>query len=475
MKKRDIIYLLVILLLINVLVGMLLRPGNGGYQPSGDAIYLPSDETPSAALNTEGTANLSENAVPEDISGSEGLGETEKTALNEAGSETVPNTPDSGLVYPEGNQGVSGVAPVSVPGDEPGINARSAVVLDYETGTVLFEKNAYIKRPMASTTKIMTAILALENSSLDEIVHISGKAARMDGSVMGIKTDSDVSMKDLLYGMLLCSGNDAAVAIAEHIGGSVEGFAELMNQKALELGAYSTSFSNPHGLDAENHYTTAYDLAKIARYALNIPMFNEVVRTKEYYYQGRQLRNTNEMLAGYDGADGIKTGYTGLAGRCLVSSATKDGRRFISVVLFCDSKNLRTESSRKILDYTFEHYSYVQLLEKGKTFGTIPVERSRTLQEVQVAAADDIKAIMKQENKDALYTRVSLPEMLPAPVLRGTIVGTVSIFNGDTIVAETSLITLEGAEKMRFSDYLGKVLHSWTVMMGTGSTGKTGS
>ena len=223
---------------------------------------------------------------------------------------------------------------------EPTINARSAIVMDLDTGTILYEKNAYRKRPMASTTKIMTGIVAIENCSLDEDVTISEKAGHMGGSVMGIKTGTIVKMKDLLYGMLICSGNDAAVAIAEHVGGSVEGFAELMNKKALELGAFSTSFSNPHGLDADNHYTTAYDLAKITRYALKMDTFNDIVKTSEFNFNGRTFRNTNEMLLGYEGADGVKTGYTGRAGRCLVTSATKNNMRIISVVLFCDTKNL---------------------------------------------------------------------------------------------------------------------------------------
>ena len=233
---------------------------------------------------------------------------------------------------------------------DPVINARSALVMDFETGTVLYEKNAYRKRPMASTTKIMSAIVAIESCNLDDDVLISAKAANMGGSVIGLKANSSIKLIDLLHGMLICSGNDAAVAVAEHVGGSIEAFSELMNQKALELGAFSTSFSNPHGLDAENHYTTAYDLAKITRYALKNPKFNEIVNKTEFYFNGRTLKSTNEMLTLYDGADGVKTGYTGLAGRCLVTSASHNDMRFISVVLFCDTKNLRTTSSQKILD-----------------------------------------------------------------------------------------------------------------------------
>ncbi len=348
----------------------------------------------------------------------------------------------------------------------PSINARSAIVIEYETGNILYEKNAYRKRPMASTTKIMTAIVALESCSLDEDVLISGKAAHMGGSVMGIKEGSTIKLIDLLYGMLICSGNDAAVAIAEHVGGSVEGFSELMNRKAIEIGAFSTSFSNPHGLDAENHYTTAYDLAKMARYALKNDVFNEIVKTKEYVYNGRTLRNTNEMLVGYDGADGVKTGYTGLAGRCLVTSVTKSDMRFISVVLFCDSKNLRTSSSRQILDYAYDHYGRVNLLKKGEILGSVKINRSKTRQEISAGVSENLKTVVYNGAKDTLYTRVSLPEDIMAPVKQGSILGTVSVFQGDRIIAETSLIAMGSAEKMALSDYISHVLSQWLHLTG---------
>lgn len=348
---------------------------------------------------------------------------------------------------------------------EISINARSACVIDFETGTILYEKSAYKKRPMASTTKVMTAILAIESIPLDANVKISGKAANMGGSVMGIKEGSTVSMKDLLYGLLLCSGNDAAVAIAEHISGSTEAFAELMNQKANEIGAYETSFSNPHGLDAENHYTTAYDLAKITRYALHLTTFNQIISTREYVYQGRTFRNTNEMLGAYDGADGVKTGFTGLAGRCLVTSATRNGIRLISVVLFCDTKNLRTLSSKTILDYTFSHFSYVKLLDKGSVVGKVPIRRSKNGPELFVSVPENLKAIMDYQNRDTLYTRVSLPNQLEAPVKKGAIVGTVSVFKGDEIIAETSLIAANHADRKGLSDYVQEVLSAWTGIM----------
>lgn len=353
----------------------------------------------------------------------------------------------------------------AIPVSLPKINARSACVIDYDTGTILYEKNAFVKRPMASTTKIMTAILTIENCPLDAWVPISGQAAGIGGSVMGLKAGTNVRMEDLLYGLMLCSGNDAAVAIAEYCAGSVRDFANMMNEKAREIGAYETHFSNPHGLDAEDHYTTAYDLAKITRYALQNPVFNRIVRTREYYYDGRTLTNTNEMLDLYEGTDGVKTGYTGLAGRCLVTSATRNNVRLISVVLFCDSKSLRTQSSMKILDYAFENYGYVQLLHKGSIMGEIPIARARYKETIQAGVAEDVRAIMKHEERDMLSTRISLVKEVEAPIRRGTILGTISVYKGDEIIGESSLIAMESADRKQFVDYLNQVVDHWVHML----------
>lgn len=343
----------------------------------------------------------------------------------------------------------------------PAINARSACVIDFETGTVLYEKNAYVKRPMASTTKIMTAIIAIENCPLDARVPISGRAAGMGGSVMGLRAGSTVKMEDLLYGLMLSSGNDAAVAIAEYCAGSAEDFVNMMNEKAREIGAYETNFANPHGLDAEGHYTTAYDLAKITRYALQNPVFNRIVSTREYYFEGRQLTNTNEMLELYEGADGVKTGYTGQAGRCLVTSATRNNIRLISVVLFCDSKSMRAQSSMKILDYAFQNFSYVKLLDSGKIMGQVPVKRARNTEIIPAGVAKDVKAMLRNQEIDSLSTRVSLIPEIQAPVRKGTILGTVSVFKGDEIIGESPLIAMESAERKVFADYMSQVLYNW--------------
>lgn len=449
LKKTDILYLIALMLIIYICFSVL--------TPSYDHEAFPSSNETSKEGLVSGI-NLESSEQRDDIQNEDSLVHTEKlNSVNEIHRDDLSVLQDD--FFSEINRSIPTNA-------EPSINARSAVVMDFETGTLLYTKNAFRKRPMASTTKIMTAIIALEYCSLDEDVLISKRAANMGGSVMGIKAGTTLKLNDLLHGMLICSGNDAAVAIAEHIGGSIEGFSEIMNRKAVEIGAFSTNFSNPHGLDAENHYSTAYDLAKITRYALNIPEFDEIVRKKEFYFNGRVLKNTNEMLDLYEGADGVKTGYTGLAGRCLITSATKKDMRLISVVLFCDTKNLRTSSSMKILDYSFAEYDSIKLLDKGTIMGSVKVKRSRTSQEIDLSVSSDLSAVLRHNQKDMLFTRVSIPETVTAPVKKGSIMGTVSVYHGDRIIAETSLIAMNSAEKKELKDYIMEVFIEWSKILG---------
>ena len=200
--------------------------------------------------------------------------------------------------------------------EPPQVTARAAVVLDQATGRILFSKNAYEQLPMASTTKIMTAVLAIESGRLSETVTVSEQAALVEGSSVELEAGEEKTLEELLYGLILRSGNDAAVAIAEFLAGSVEEFAERMTERAHQLGAVHTKFMNPHGLDHEEHYTTAYDLALIAAHAMTLPKFREVAATaeKKISWPGRPydriLRNQNKLLTMYEGAEGIKTGWT---------------------------------------------------------------------------------------------------------------------------------------------------------------------
>ncbi|MBP7174740.1 MAG: D-alanyl-D-alanine carboxypeptidase [Thermoclostridium sp.] len=343
------------------------------------------------------------------------------------------------------------------------INARSAIVMDFDSGRVLFEKNAFIKRPMASTTKVMTAIIALENCDLDEIVTVSRRAAMVQGSTINLSTGEILSMKELMYGLMMRSGNDASIAIAEHIGGSVEGFIQMMNDKAREIGAYNTQFTTPHGLDETGHYSTAYDMALITRYAMKNPTFNEIVKTQSIQVGKRLMYNTNEMLTSYAGADGVKTGYTGKAGRCLITSATRDGRRFISVVLFCDNRNLRALSSKKILDYTFDAY-FLQTLIHSEYIGYVPVNKGFE-KKVPVYVEKTITMPITESEKADLHTKISLPGTLYAPIKQKEIVGTMSVYLGDKILCESVIRAGKAIRQKNMLQYILDVFIVWFKMV----------
>lgn len=239
------------------------------------------------------------------------------------------------------------------------LEAESAVLMDFTTGQVLYQKNARTRRAPASTTKILTAIIAIEKGKLQQRIIASPRAARADGSSIYLRAGESHSLQALLYGILLNSGNDAAIAVAENLAGSEKEFARWMTVKASEIGAVDSHFINCSGLPAKEHYSTAYDLAMIARYALRNPIFADMVKTKRKSFRRpgnpceQLFMNHNKLLWRYQYADGVKTGYTLEAGRCLVSSATKDGRRLIVVVL--KSKNIYGDSIR-LLDYGFDNY-----------------------------------------------------------------------------------------------------------------------
>ena len=251
---------------------------------------------------------------------------------------------------------------------EPTINSRAAIVYERSSGKILYGKEENKKRKMASTTKIMTAIVVLENANLDDIVTISSKAAGIGGSRLGLHKDDKISIQDLLYGLLLCSGNDAAVALAEHTGGNLSNFANMMNSKAVSLGLSSTHFVTPHGLDDDNHYTTAYELALITNYALKNETFAKFVKTKTYTISinnhPKTLSNTNELLGNLDGVYGVKTGFTNGANRCLVTAVKRNNMDIICIVLGADTKKDRTKDSINLINYSFNNFKMVNIKEK---------------------------------------------------------------------------------------------------------------
>ncbi len=237
----------------------------------------------------------------------------------------------------------------------PSISAASAVVVEDSCGEVLFAKDPHRRLPPASITKIVTAIIAVETTQPDDIVNVNvDNFFAGDGTVMGLQTGMQMSMRDLLYGLLLPSGNDAAIAIARYVAGDVPSFVERMNAKVRELGLQDTNFTNPHGLDAAGHYSSAYDMAMIGRYAMKDPLIAEIVKTPSYTpnWDGGELWNGNLLLWQYPGADGIKTGWTDNAGQTMVATAQRDGRRLIVAIM--DSQDRYTDAEQ-LLDWGFEY------------------------------------------------------------------------------------------------------------------------
>lgn len=345
------------------------------------------------------------------------------------------------------------------------INATSAIAIDSDSLRILYEKNAFSKKPMASTTKVMTIIVAIENNSLDDIVTISQKAASTSGSSAQLKAGKKIKLEELLYGLMLKSGNDAAVAIAEHTAGSVEGFAKLMNNKAVEIGALNTNFVTPHGLDENNHYSTAYDMAIIASYALKNPTISKIVNTKEktmYFEDGTSvyLSNTNKLLSLYSGANGVKTGYTGMAGRCLIGSATKNNWQVITVVFGEPSSASRLNDTIKILDYCFDTYHLTDLctlyhlnfkinVEKGKKNNITPKYESSLL------------IPLTEEEIRAVTIRKSYSNELIAPITDNQIIGKVDFMLNDVLLGSIKLLSGENIERLNYKDYYNILLNNF--------------
>jgi D-alanyl-D-alanine carboxypeptidase (penicillin-binding protein 5/6) len=295
---------------------------------------------------------------------------------------------------------------------------------------------------MASTTKIMTTLVAIESGRLAETVKVSKKAAYTEGSSIYLRENEKITVEELLFGIMLRSGNDASMAVAEHIGGSVEGFAEMMNAKAKEIGALNTSFANPHGLDHPNHYTTAYDLALITSYALRNPKFAEIVKTKNKTISGppdvewkRSMQNKNKMLWQFDGGDGVKTGFTSKAGRCLVSSATRDNWQLCSVVLNCGPM---WEESANILNYAFKNFTKQQVVDSNDIYQQLSVIGGKQ-NVVEIKPTHDFYMPLKQEEVDKLIFIPALKFNNKAPIYKGSSAGELKIYLGSQYLGAVGL------------------------------------
>ncbi len=327
----------------------------------------------------------------------------------------------------------------------PSVSAKAAVVINAQTGYVLFEKNANQQLPMASTTKIMTALLLCEAGDLDRELIITDDMVRVEGSSMGLKVGISVTRRDLLYGMLLSSGNDAANAAACAVAGSVPAFISLMNRKAESLGLENTHFATPSGLDADGHYTTAYELALLAAHALENPEFAEACKAKSVaLYFGdppaeHTLTNHNRLLKSYNGLIGVKTGFTKKSGRCLVTAAERNGAVIVAVTLNAPSD---WNDHRQMLDYGFSTLSEVDLSEVlgTKALSVVGSNKSEVLCDI-----DSMKLWLHKNEVSSVSVYNELPAFIYAPVKEGQSVGNAVFFINDKKVAVCAVKSTEDA------------------------------
>lgn len=319
------------------------------------------------------------------------------------------------------------------------ISAQKAILLDAATGRVLYEKRADEKSLIASTTKIMTALVVCEQCNVLDRFRIPKEAVGIEGSSIYLKEGEVLTVQELLYGMMLHSGNDAATALAIFCGGTVEGFAQLMNDKARMLGMKDSHFTNPHGLDAPDHYSTARDLAILADYAMDNPIFAKTVSTKTVTIGNRVLTNHNKLLWRVEGADGVKTGFTKAAGRILVSSAQRDGRRLVAVTIE-DGNDWADHAA--LYEEGFARYQQVALVQKGQQLGTLPVFGGEE-EAVEVIATEDFSFALQQGEKVTIRLSCKGPAFAPVVegadagfaylCLDGNAVGKVPVIYGKTI------------------------------------------
>lgn len=323
-----------------------------------------------------------------------------------------------------------------------GISAQSALLLDCATGRVLYSKVPGRKSLIASTTKIMTALVICEQCNVLDSVRIPREAVGIEGSSMYLQPDEILTVQDLLYGMMLHSGNDAATALAIYCGGTVEGFVQLMNDKARVLGMTNTNFENPHGLDSAHHYSTAEDLGKLAAYAMGNPIFAKVVSTKNVRVGDRYLKNHNKLLWNVEGADGIKTGYTKSAGRILVSSASRGGRRLVAVTI-ADPDDWYDH--KQLLEQGFANFHTQTIISKNTVIGSIEVAGGHE-QNVELITVDDFcYSVCSDEKIDVVLPK---PGFVYAPVVSGQEAGYAQVYLNDQWIGKIALVFGSTIEKM---------------------------
>lgn len=356
------------------------------------------------------------------------------------------------------------------------LNARSCIVLDRISLKTLYGKNETAKVKMASTTKIMTAIVIIENCDLTQTVEVSKKAAGTGGSRLGLKTGDKITIRDLLYGLMLCSGNDAAVALAEASSDSIQVFSELMNSKAKELGLHNTNFESPHGLDSDNHFTTAYELAILSDYALKNSTFSKIVGTKSYTVtiNGylKNLNNTNELLGNLNGVYGIKTGFTNGANRCLVTACKRNDMDIICIVLGCDTKKFRTTDSIKLIEYTFRNFEYIDISKKideefnrwklkNENYFYINKGTTNNLELKYSNLENPILPINKNEIH-SLEIQIYINNNFNAPIIQNDVLGRIEVTSNDVLISSCDILSANTIRRKNVFDYTAKFFKNYS-------------
>lgn len=330
----------------------------------------------------------------------------------------------------------------------PRVTADAAVLVDVETGQIYFAKNHTRRVEPASLTKLMTAVVAVENGNLNDVVTVSSRAAYVEmGSIIDIRKGEKITLEELLKAALVCSANDATVAVAEHVGGNHGRFIKMMNAKAASLGLFKTRYANTNGYHDPNHYTTAQDLAVLTRYALGHPKINELVQTRETTVRWveppqreEKISNSNRLLSGdYEGIDGVKTGTTPMAGNCLIASATRDGRRLIAVALHSDNRYL---DCVRMFDYGFKVVKPVSVVSSGEALARLEV-REGAAPAVGAVAEKDLEVRLDPDDLPKLERTVELVEPPEAPLKKGQKLGEAACFLQGQELGRVGLVAAE--------------------------------
>lgn len=353
--------------------------------------------------------------------------------------------------------------------NQPSIKSPSAILIDASSGKVLYEKNAHQRLEPASVAKIMTLLIAFEaiekgKANFNDQVKVSERAWKTGGSQVFLGPGEVQTLETLLKCIVISSANDASVAVAEHIGGSVEGFVRMMNEKAKELGLKNTNFTNPHGLSDPNLYTTAYDIAIIAKELIKYPKFFEwstkLVDYLEHTDKKREptmLANTNKLLGKYEGLDGIKTGYHEKAGFCFVGSAKRGNLRLISVVMNAASSNDRFEDTKKLLDYGFGYFNSVTVAKKGATVKRIKVEKGLQ-KDIEIVYKEDKSVLVEKGKENEITTKIEIPDKIIAPVKKGEKVGILKVYQENKEIGQVDLVAKQDVKKITYFDILKNLI-----------------